>query len=149
MTDVEALYRDRFAAFARVAISITGDVELGRDAVQEAFARAIEQRDRFRGDCPLDAWLWRIVINTARTSARRAPVETAQAEAPSEDAAANGHRELSPVERWVRALPERQRLVVFLRYWADRDYRSIAAALTASSRRARRWACTSAPRWRL
>jgi RNA polymerase sigma factor (sigma-70 family) len=29
----------------------------------------------------------------------------------------------------VRALPERQRLVVFLRYWADLDYRSIAAAL--------------------
>jgi RNA polymerase sigma factor (sigma-70 family) len=29
----------------------------------------------------------------------------------------------------VAGLPERQRLVVFLRYYADLDYRSIAAAL--------------------
>jgi RNA polymerase sigma factor (sigma-70 family) len=33
------------------------------------------------------------------------------------------------VRAWVSSLPERQRLVVFLRYFADLDYRSIAAAL--------------------
>jgi RNA polymerase sigma factor (sigma-70 family) len=31
--------------------------------------------------------------------------------------------------RWVAALPERQRLAVFLRYWADLDYRAIASVL--------------------
>jgi RNA polymerase sigma factor (sigma-70 family) len=35
-------------------------------------------------------------------------------------------RELAPA---VAALPERQRLVVFLRYYADLDYRTIADAL--------------------
>ncbi len=30
---------------------------------------------------------------------------------------------------WVAALPERQRLAVYLRYYADLDYRSIAHAL--------------------
>ena len=33
------------------------------------------------------------------------------------------------VRCWVAALPERQRLVVFLRNYADLDYRAIAAAL--------------------
>jgi len=33
------------------------------------------------------------------------------------------------VRRWIAMLPERQRLVVFLRYYADLDYRGIAAAL--------------------
>jgi len=33
------------------------------------------------------------------------------------------------VRRWVAALPERQRLMVFLRYFAGLDYRSIAGAL--------------------
>jgi RNA polymerase sigma factor (sigma-70 family) len=33
------------------------------------------------------------------------------------------------IRAWVAALPERQRLVVFLRYFADLDYRSIATAL--------------------
>jgi RNA polymerase sigma factor (sigma-70 family) len=30
---------------------------------------------------------------------------------------------------WIASLPERQRLAVYLRYYADLDYRSIAAAL--------------------
>jgi RNA polymerase sigma-70 factor (ECF subfamily) len=35
-------------------------------------------------------------------------------------------QELAPL---IAQLPERQRLIVFLRYYADLDYRSIAAAL--------------------
>jgi RNA polymerase sigma factor (sigma-70 family) len=30
---------------------------------------------------------------------------------------------------WIAALPKRQRLVVYLRYYADLDYRGIAEAL--------------------
>jgi len=126
---LEELYRHRFAAFARVAISITGSSELGREAVQEAFARAIEQIDGFRGDCPLEAWVWRIVVNTARTAATRAGLEVGGLETVSEAAAANGHHDASHVQQWVQTLPERQKLVVFLRYWADLDYQSIATAL--------------------
>jgi RNA polymerase sigma factor (sigma-70 family) len=32
----------------------------------------------------------------------------------------------------IQQLPERQRLVVFLRYWADLDYAAIAEALAIS-----------------
>jgi RNA polymerase sigma-70 factor, ECF subfamily len=128
LAELESLYRRRFAAFARVAVSITGSVELGRDAVQEGFARAIEQRNQFRGECPLEAWVWRIVVNVARTAASRAfhDISEASTEAAT---ATNGHHRFSEIELWVRTLPERQRLVVFLRYWADLDYRSIARAL--------------------
>jgi RNA polymerase sigma-70 factor (ECF subfamily) len=129
VAELEALYKQRFGAFARVAISLTGSVELGKETVQEAFARAIEQVESFRGDCPLEAWVWRIVVNTARTSARRAAYEDADATIDPEIEAANGHTDLPAVQLWVRALPERQRAVVFLRYWADLDYRSIAEAL--------------------
>jgi RNA polymerase sigma factor (sigma-70 family) len=125
---LEALYRERFPAFARVAISITGSVELGRESVQEAFARALEQSDHFREECPLEAWVWRIVVNTARTTGGRARYENREP-AVAAEAETNGDPEVSPVQLWVRTLPERQRLIVFLRYWADLDYRSIAAAL--------------------
>lgn len=128
LAELEALYRRRFPAFARVAISITGSVELGRDAVQEGFARAIERRDQFRGDCPLEAWVWQIIVNTARTAAGHA-AQTGDDPRTEPVAGANGHHELSEVELWVRTLPERQRLAVFLRYWADLDYRAIAQAL--------------------
>jgi RNA polymerase sigma-70 factor, ECF subfamily len=126
--ELEALYRRRFAAFARVSISITGNVELGREAVQEAFARAIENGADFRGECPLEAWVWRIVLNLARTFAKRAAYETPTA-TPADAVATNGRGELNNIRLWVRALPQRQREAVFLRYWGDLDYRTIAAAL--------------------
>jgi RNA polymerase sigma-70 factor (ECF subfamily) len=129
IAELEALYKQRFHAFARVAISLTGSVELGKEAVQEAFARAIEQVGGFRGDCPLEAWVWRIVVNTARTSARRAAYEDADATVDPVLESTNGYSDLPAVQLWVRALPERQRAVVFLRYWADLDYQSIADAL--------------------
>jgi RNA polymerase sigma-70 factor (ECF subfamily) len=128
LAELEALYRERWPAFARVAISIAGGVDAGREAVQEGFARAIERRDEFRGECPLEAWVWRIVVNTAKTAGTRvAREEPAEAVGP-EGVSTNGHRP-SEVALWVRDLPERQRVAVFLRYWADLDYRAIAEVL--------------------
>ena len=129
IAELEALYKQQFPAFARVAISLTGSVELGKEAVQEAFARAIEQVGGFRGDCPLEAWVWRIVVNIARTSARRAAYEGGDPTTVPEHEGRDGQAHVSAVQLWVRGLPERQRAVVFLRYWADLDYRSIAEAL--------------------
>lgn len=129
LVELEALYRERWAAFARVAIAITGSVELGKEAVQEGFARAIERREQFRGHCPLEAWVWQIVVNAAKTASARAARDTPSAEVVPDGPSTNGHRPSSEVEWWVRALPERQRLAVFLRYWADLDYRAIAEVL--------------------
>jgi RNA polymerase sigma factor (sigma-70 family) len=123
---IELLYRQRFSAFARVAAATIGDADAGRDAVQQAFAIAVRERRSFRGAGPLEGWLWRIVINEARRLAReRARLEWADGE-PS----TNGH----PVDElglraWIAGLPERQRDVVFLRYYADLDYRAIARLL--------------------
>ena len=121
---MEALYRARHAHFVRVAQAITGDPERAHEAVQDAFADAIRSRRTFRGDAPLEAWVWRAVINAARKALRRPLVEVGAA---NDDLAPPPVvRELAPA---VAALPERQRLVVFLRYYADLDYRTIAAAL--------------------
>jgi RNA polymerase sigma factor (sigma-70 family) len=126
--ELEALYRERWPAFARVAISIAGSVDLGREAVQEGFVRAIEQQGSFRGECPLEAWVWRIVVNTAKTASVRAARDDPGASVAPEVGSANGDR-ASEVALWVRTLPERQRVAVFLRYWGDLDYRAIAEVL--------------------
>jgi RNA polymerase sigma-70 factor (ECF subfamily) len=126
--ELEALYRRRFHDFLRIARSITGDAGLAHDAVQEAFVRALRGLRGFRGDAPLEAWIWRIVINAARDARPTANVDLAGAgpETP-EQASVNGSH-LDFVS-WIGALPERQRLAVFLRYGADLDYETIAAAL--------------------
>ena len=124
--EIEAVYRARLADFRRVAAAIVGDVERGGDAVQEAFGKALRKRESFRGESPLEAWLWRLVVNQARDerrAARRGPVPvllSANGSATHEDAR---------LAAAIAALPERQRLAVFLRYYADLDYASIAGAL--------------------
>jgi DNA-directed RNA polymerase specialized sigma24 family protein len=48
--ELEALYRSKLNDFTRAAAALAGDRELGLDAVQEAFAKAVRQRRRYRGD---------------------------------------------------------------------------------------------------
>jgi len=122
--ELEALYRERFATFLRVAAAIARDDELALDAVQEAFASALRSRRRFRGEGPLEAWVWRMVVNAARKARRP---EAALAAEPTANGA--GPSEPGDLRTAIEALPERQRTVLFLRYFADLDYRAIAAAL--------------------
>jgi RNA polymerase sigma factor (sigma-70 family) len=127
-SDLEALYRDKFVRFARVATAICRDGEAGRDAVQSAFVAAVKNRRSFRGEGSLEAWVWRIVVNEARrASAGTDVVPLSEAgEAPS----SNGDVD-DPlgVRRFIAALPPREREVVFLRYFADLDYATIASVL--------------------
>ncbi len=43
-SDLEDLYRRRHGAFQVMLASVTGNVESARDVVQEAFARALQNR---------------------------------------------------------------------------------------------------------
>jgi RNA polymerase sigma factor (sigma-70 family) len=127
--DLEAVYRRRLSELRRVATAITGDRESALDAVQEGFARAIRQRASFRGEGSVEAWVWRIVVNAARTTATATSggLDAALAESNGDSPAAEVER--SPVYELVCGLPERQRLALFLRYYADLDYATIAQAL--------------------
>lgn len=123
---IEELFLRHGGDFVRVATAITGSREAGLDAVQEGLARALAGRRSFRGSGTLEAWLWRTIVNAARNARRRArlpagPLDGATAPADAERRAA--------VRAAVTALPERQRLALFLRYYADLDYQAIAAAL--------------------
>jgi RNA polymerase sigma-70 factor, ECF subfamily len=124
---IEEVYRTRFDEFVRVARAITRDPEAARDAVQEAFAAAVRTRRSYRGDGPLGAWLWRAVVNKARDAARSArPLEAEPA------ANGNGGDADHDVRAMLALLPERQRIAIFLRYYADLDYASIAQILEIS-----------------
>lgn len=122
-SEIEGIYREGYPAFVRVASAITGDRESAVEAVQDGFADALRNAGQWSGRGPLQAWVWRCVINRARKARRRQrPFElNAVVADPSGDD--------SDLLTRLAALPERQRLVVFLRYYADLDYREIAEAL--------------------
>ena len=130
LAQIEALYRDRFADFVAVAASIVGEREAAREAVQDAFAGVVRGRGDFRGEAPLEAWVWRAVVNAARKQRRRyvRDVQLRPA-APAANGSGPEHAPRSELAPLIGALPERQRLILFLRYYADLDYRRIAQVL--------------------
>jgi len=124
---VDALYRLRHRELLRVATAITGSVELGEDAVQEGLVRALARRSTFRATGTLEGWLWKVVVNAARNIAARTPRVV---DAEDHDAMiSSGEDDMSELRQYLLRLPERQRLVLFLRYYADLDYAEIARAL--------------------
>ena len=127
---LEVLYRERYRHFLRVASLITGEEERAHDAVQEGFAAALRGRVAYRGEGPgpFEAWVWRAVVNAAKKQ-HRGP-STIALTTESLPSGENGQAEGDPALRtWVASLPERQRLAVYLRYYADLDYHTIAAVL--------------------
>jgi RNA polymerase sigma factor (sigma-70 family) len=132
--EIEQVYRTRLPELRRVAAAISGSREAAPDLVQEAFVRAVRRIDSFRGDGPLEGWLWRIVVNVA-TNARREPLAVGLAEEEAERALETSPAALAQAElaAAMSQLSERQRLVLFLRYYADLDYATIAEALSISS----------------
>jgi RNA polymerase sigma-70 factor (ECF subfamily) len=128
VAELERVYRAEFSRFVRVAAAVAGDEQSGADAVHDAFVQAVRKRRSFRGEGPLEAWLWRMVVNAAKKRAGSpAVIQMEEIPAVSE----NGFGD--PVRSLIVALPERQRLALFLRYYADLDYEAIGAALGIAS----------------
>ena len=123
------IYERRFHRFLRVAEAIVGEVELAHDVVQETFARAIRGRLGFRGEGSVEGWVWQTLVNTARNARRDRPPPSAPLPDLPASASTDGHAEDARLRTLIAGLPERQRLVLFLRYYADLDYQGIAQAL--------------------
>jgi RNA polymerase sigma-70 factor (ECF subfamily) len=124
LEEIEALYARDAARLRRVAAGITGDADAAHDVVQETFARVVGRRSTFGGGGPLEAWVWRVCVNTAlnrrRADRRAVPAPPEPREAPAADEA---------LRAAVAELPRRQKAALFLHYYADLDYAAIAAVL--------------------
>ncbi|MGH3012893.1 MAG: RNA polymerase sigma factor [Gaiellaceae bacterium] len=128
---IEAVYRTQAPRFRGLAAAVAG-ADAASDVVQEAFARALRKRASWRGEGPLEAWLWRLVLNAARDAQRRRiRRERLSArlfrvvERDVEPAASVGRTLDGPLSR----LPSRQRDCVVLRYYGDLSYAEIAGVM--------------------
>jgi len=121
---IEELYRERFAGFCDALTTVTGNRETARDAVQEAFARALRQRRRLRREGSLAPWIWTIALRVALDSRP----ETRDLDDGLQGVDFSEPERDPELARAIRTLPPRRRLIVFLRYFADFSYTEIAEA---------------------
>ena len=109
---------------------LSGDRELAAEATDEALSRALQHWDRVCRMGSPEGWTYQVAVNVVRRVARRRSLERRLLRrlSPLPDAAAPAG------EVWdvVRALPERQRLAVVLRYVADLAEQDIATAMGIS-----------------
>ncbi|MBT8337897.1 MAG: sigma-70 family RNA polymerase sigma factor [Gemmatimonadetes bacterium] len=130
----------------RVARGIVQDDDLAADAVQDAFMKAFQALDRFRGDARFRTWLLSIVVNEARgtlRSRKRRRESDLDAVGPVVDPARpidDGvvvRAEARRARALVDDLPEKQRMAVTLRIDEGLSFREIGALIGSSEGAAR------------
>jgi RNA polymerase sigma-70 factor (ECF subfamily) len=124
--DFAALYTAEFGRLAGYLTALTGDVDLARDAAQEAFTRLFA---RWRSVREPRAFAYVVGTNLCRhhwkqSGRERAAVAALGAELPA------GRPAHDPwLQDLVQRLPVRLREVVLLHYYADLPIEQVAAAI--------------------
>jgi RNA polymerase sigma-70 factor (ECF subfamily) len=127
-SDFEPWYRREYPRVLATLVLVVGHSDLGRDAADEAFARALARWSSVGRMASPAGWTYRVALNLARRSARRAAAERRllRLTRPQESELPGPAVELWQV---VRELPRRQREVVVLRHVLDLREREIAEVL--------------------
>jgi RNA polymerase sigma-70 factor (sigma-E family) len=131
------IYRGEYWSLVRLAVLLLHDVPTAEDVVQETFIAMHSSWRRLRDRDKALPYLRCTVVNRSRSVLRhRAVVSKNTAEhvpdEPSAEAGAITQLERSAVIDALRALPERQREVLVLRYYADLSEAQIAQAIGIS-----------------
>jgi RNA polymerase sigma-70 factor, ECF subfamily len=122
---LDSLYREQAGRLWRAIFAFTGDPEVTSDAVAEAFAQYLRRGAEVRS--PI-AWLWKAALRIAAGEMKRRG---------SLSTLADDHSYEIPEKAWdlvaaLRSLPERQRAVLVLHYYAGYPTREIGSILGAS-----------------
>jgi RNA polymerase sigma-70 factor (ECF subfamily) len=132
---VVALYAHHADELRAYLLGLLRDVHLADEALQAAFAKAVERGHTARGDT-LKAWLFRVAHNEAIDLRRRSAAEGRSVRAvawwktrvePPPEQAATRRETVEQVRKAVEALPAEQREVVRLRIDEEKTFAEIAA----------------------
>lgn len=108
------------------------DISMAEDAVQEAFLKAYQHMDTFRGESSEKTWLYRIAINVCRDMRRSKwlrmfdrSVDIDTMQIPVEGASVVSIALMQEIMR----LPDKQREVIYLFYYKDMTLAEIGSLL--------------------
>ena len=134
---VTQLYVAHYRSLVRLGALLLRDRAVAEEVVQDAFVAMHKSWRRMRDPDRALAYLRQSVVNGARSALRRQAVAARHRAADAPDAPSAEHSALVALEHadvlaGLRSLPERQREVLVLRYYADLSEADIADALGIS-----------------
>lgn len=119
------IYRERYRVFLRTATAITHSREVGKMWYTTHSFRPSVSNEASAATGPSKLGFGRFSCGLrSRRDRRSSGSRSTKALTTWEDSASNG----DAIRAAISALPDRQRLLVFLRYYGDLDYASIAQA---------------------
>jgi len=135
---LERLYAAHWRQLVRLSVLLVRDLGTAEEVVQDAFIAVHKRWDKLRDHDRALAYLRQAVVNQSRSTLRhRMVVARHVARGPDPDPAAGAEPgevldRRSAVLEAMRALPQRQREVLALRYYLDLSEAEIADALGIS-----------------
>jgi RNA polymerase sigma-70 factor (sigma-E family) len=134
---LDQLYAAHWRSLVRLAVLLVHDVSLAEEIVQDSFVAVHDRWRRLRDPDRALAYLRQSVVNRSRSVLRHRTVELRHAPAAMPHAASAEHGAMGALEHQevivaLRRLPERQREVLVLRYYADLSEADIADAIGIS-----------------
>ena len=134
---VTELYGANYNQLVRLALLLVHDLQTAEEVVQDAFEAMHKAWRRLRDSEKALSYLKQSVVNRSRSVLRHRKVVDLHAPKPAPDEPSAEHAVLMLLERSavvsaLRALPERQREAIVLRYYADLSEADIARAMGIS-----------------
>ena len=134
------LYRLYNAAMYNTCLRIVGDSDDAEDVMQEAFLKAFEKLDTYRGAVSFGAWLKRIVINKAldflRLKKEQLSLEDAGEVGEIVDEPVDtveGEYRAEAIKKAIYDLPEGYRIVLSLILLEGYDHEEVSSILNISN----------------
>ena len=134
---VTALFSAHYRGLVRLAALLLGETSTAEEVVQDSYVALHGSWRRLNDPDRALAYLRQSVVNRSRSALRHRSVVARHAPRPMPDAASAEHGAMVALEHAevlaaLRQLPDRQREVLVLRYYADLSEAQIAEALAIS-----------------
>lgn len=125
--EVERVYRDQAPKLWRSLVAWSGSGEIATDSVAEAFAQLLRRGQEVRDP---NAWIWRAAFRIASGLMSETGSASDIQDLPVHEQGFERAEQADLLLRALARLPDRQRAVLILRYFADLSPSEIARTLT-------------------
>jgi len=127
----EKLYRDNIGRVYALCLRLCGQKELAEDLSQEAFIRAWQKLDSFRGDSAFSSWLFRLTSNVVIGTLRKTNKWQLDSldEQTYEQTVKTSHSlgENQDIDKALRCLPDTARVVLIMYEYLGYTHNEIAS----------------------